>query len=107
MARENFRKAGLQEVIELVEDDAGRVLAGFDGAAFDMVFLDSKRTLYPQWWQDIRRVLRPGGLLVADNATSHAGQMAPFLAQVRADATFVHCLATIGKGQFMAVRGAE
>ena len=73
-------------------------------AAFDLIFLDSERTQYPGWWPDIRRVLRPGGLLVADNATSHPEQMAPFVALVKVDAGFVTSLAPVGNGEFLATR---
>ena len=50
------------------------------------------------------RVLRPGGLLIADNATSHVEQMAPFVALVRADPGFAACLVPVGNGEFLAVK---
>ena len=43
---------------------------------------------YPRWWPHVRRVLHAGGLLVADNAVSHAGEMGPFMALVKVDAGF-------------------
>jgi predicted O-methyltransferase YrrM len=49
-------------------------------------------------------VLRPGGLLVAGNATSHAAQMAPFVALVKADPRFATSLVPVGNGEFLAVR---
>jgi predicted O-methyltransferase YrrM len=69
-----------------------------------MIFVDSERTEYPNWWPDIRRVLRPGGLLVADNATSHPQEMAPFIALVQADPAFFTCLVPVGNGEFLATR---
>lgn len=53
---------------------------------------------------DAGRVLRPGGLLVVDNATSHAAEMAPFVALVQADAEFVTSLVPVGNGEFLAVK---
>ena len=106
LAEENFRRSGLASVITLVQDDAGRVLGRAADASFDLVFLDSERPEYPGWWPHLKRVLRPGGLLVVDNATSHAQQMAPFVALVKADADFTTSLVPIGKGEFLAVRAA-
>jgi predicted O-methyltransferase YrrM len=59
---------------------------------------------YPDWWRDLKRVLRPGGLLVVDNALSHAGEMATFIALVTADPAFTCCTVPVGKGEFLATR---
>jgi predicted O-methyltransferase YrrM len=104
LAARNFARAGLASGISLVQDDAGRALARAADGAYDLVFLDSERGEYPGWWPDLRRVLRPGGLLVVDNATSHAAEMAPFVALVTADPEFVTSLVPVGNGEFLAVR---
>jgi predicted O-methyltransferase YrrM len=107
LARENFSRSGLASSITLVQDDAGRVLERAVDASFDLVFLDSERPEYPGWWPHLKRVLRPGGLLVVDNATSHPEEMAPFVALVTADADFTTSLVPIGKGEFLAVKAAR
>lgn len=104
MAAKNFQRSGLAPAIVQLQDDAARVLAAQDDATFDMIFLDSERPEYPGWWPNIKRVLRPGGLLIVDNATSHAEQMAPFVDLVKADAEFATCLVPVGNGEFMATR---
>lgn len=104
LARANFARSGLADVIQLVHDDAGRFLKQAVPDAYDLVFLDSERPEYPGWWPQLRRVLGAGGLLVVDNATSHAEQMAPFVALVQADAGFATCLVPVGNGEFMAVK---
>ena len=106
LASANFARAAFASSIRLLHEDAGRVLGRAADDAFDLVFLDSERPEYPGWWPDLRRVLRPGGLLVVDNATSHAEQMAPFVALVEADAEFVTSLVPVGNGEFLAVRAA-
>ena len=104
MARANFARAGLDTRITLLEGDAGTMLANLFDASFDLLFLDSKRSDYLDWWPDIRRILRAGGLLVVDNATSHAEEMAAFTAAVRADTAFTTSLVPVGKGEFLAVK---
>jgi len=104
LASANFARSGLSKFITQVHDDAGRLLQRSDQNAYDLIFLDSERPEYPGWWPYLRRVLRPGGLLIVDNATSHAEQMAPFVTLVTADPGFATCLVPVGKGEFLAVK---
>ena len=103
----NFARSGLASYISQVHDDAGRLLERSADGAFDMIFLDSERPEYPGWWSNLRRVLRPGGLLVVDNATSHPVEIAPFIALVKADADFVTSLVPVGNGEFLAAKASE
>ena len=107
MASTNFARSGLSAFISLIHDDAGQVLQRSPDASFDLIFLDSERPDYPGWWPDLKRVLRAGGLLVVDNATSHPEQMAPFIALVKADAEFTTSLVPVGNGEFLAVRAGR
>jgi predicted O-methyltransferase YrrM len=107
LAAATFARSGLASYITLVHDDAGRVLQHSEDSAFDFVFLDSERSEYPGWWPHLRRVLRPGGLLVVDNAVSHAEQMAPFVALVNADPLFTTSLVPVGNGEFLAVKASS
>ncbi len=104
LAAKYFARSGLAAFIVQVQDDAGHVLTHQGDATLDMIFLDSERPEYSGWWPDIKRALRPGGLLIVDNATSHPDQMAPFVALVKADTLFVTCLVPVGNGEFMATR---
>jgi predicted O-methyltransferase YrrM len=107
LASATFDRSGLGSLISLVHDDAGRVLQRSDDNAFDFVFLDSERSEYVGWWHHLRRVLRPGGLLVVDNAVSHAEQMTPFTALVRDDPLFSTSLVPVGNGEFLAVKATS
>jgi predicted O-methyltransferase YrrM len=107
LASKNFARSGLASYISQLHEDAGRLLERTDESAFDMIFLDSERPEYPGWWPNLRRVLRPGGLLVVDNATSHPVEIAPFIALVKADGDFVTSLVPVGNGEFLAVKASE
>jgi predicted O-methyltransferase YrrM len=104
LASANFARSGLSPFITLVHDDAGRLLQRSDQSEYDLIFLDSERSEYSGWWPLLRRVLRPGALLIVDNATSHVEQMAPFVALVLGDTEFATCLVPVGKGEFLAVK---
>lgn len=107
LAARNFAQSGLAAFITQLHGDAGAVLRGSPESSFDLVFLDSERAEYLGWWPDIRRVLRKGGLLVVDNATSHSAEMAPFVALVAADTDFATCTVPVGNGEFLATRAAS
>jgi predicted O-methyltransferase YrrM len=104
LALANFARSGLAGFMTQVHDDAGRLLPRITPHAYDLIFLDSERARYCAWWPDLRRILRPGGLLVVDNATSHPQQMAAFVQLVQDDAEFSCSLVPVGKGEFLAVK---
>jgi predicted O-methyltransferase YrrM len=94
----------MADVITQVNLEAGAYLRAAAADSVDLLFLDSERVEYPAWWPDLKRVLRPGGLLVVDNALSHAAEMAPFIALVGGDPEFTVCTVPVGKGEFLATR---
>lgn len=104
LAQANFDRSRLARLITLVCEDAAAVLERCEDASFDLVFLDAERSQYPQWWPRLRRVIRPGGLMVVDNAVSHAAELAPFTALVQADDQFATSVVPVGKGEFLGVR---
>ena len=107
LAAANFARSGLSTYISLVHDDADRVLERLGEGSLDLIFLDSERSEYPGWWPHLKRVLRFGGLLVVDNATSHAAEMEPFVALVTADSDFTTSLVSVGNGEFLAVKAIK
>jgi len=67
-ARGYFARAGLESRIDLRVGRALDVLPAFDGERFDAVFLDADKEPLPTYFDWALRLLRPGGLLIADNA---------------------------------------
>ena len=104
LAADNFSRSGLADVITQIHDDAGSVLKRTADATYDLIFLDSERSHYTAWWSHLRRVLRPGGLLIVDNATSHAHELASLVTLVSEDSDFTGCLVPVGKGEYLAVK---
>lgn len=66
VAKNNFKRAGKENVITLIEGDALEVLKTLDGP-YDFIFMDAAKGQYINYLPDIKRVLRKGGLLISDN----------------------------------------
>ena len=66
LAKENFRRAGKQDQITLLEGDALELLKELTGP-YDFIFMDAAKGQYIYFLSDILRLLAPGGLLVSDN----------------------------------------
>ncbi len=66
IARENFKRAGKEEAITLLEGDAVEILQKLEGS-YDLIFMDAAKGQYINFLPDILRLLAPGGLLVSDN----------------------------------------
>ena len=66
VARENFRRAGKEERITLLEGDAAEILQKMTGA-YDMIFMDAAKGQYIHFLPDVLRLLAPGGILLSDN----------------------------------------
>lgn len=65
-AREHFNAAGYGDRISVIVGDATRFLHKVSGP-FDLIFQDSDKKLYEPMVDRLVELLRPGGLLVADN----------------------------------------
>jgi predicted O-methyltransferase YrrM len=102
-AATSLADAGLADHVDLRLDDGGTALAGLGDGEVDLLFLDAERTEYPSWWPHPVRVLRAGGVLVADNALSHPDEIAPLEALLRRDLTAVTTI-PVGKGELVARR---
>lgn len=66
IARENFRRAGREDRITLLEGDAADILKELDGH-YDMIFMDAAKGQYIHFLPDVLRLLSTGGILLSDN----------------------------------------
>ncbi|MDO4344727.1 MAG: O-methyltransferase [Eubacteriales bacterium] len=65
-ARENFRKANVEDRVTLLEGDAAEILKELSGP-FDFIFMDAAKGQYIHFLPEIFRLLEKGGVLVSDN----------------------------------------
>lgn len=66
IARENFKRAGKEEQITLLEGDAAEVLKTLQ-ESYDLIFMDAAKGQYIHFMPDILRLLAKDGVLVSDN----------------------------------------
>ena len=78
-ARENLRDGGLIDLVEIREGDALKTLSADLPDQIDLVLLDGAKALYPDILDLVEDRLKPGAVIIADNADHSPG----YLARVR------------------------
>ena len=123
IARENFKKAGKEDVITLLEGDAAEILKELSGS-YDLIFMDAAKGQYIHFMPDILRLLKEGGLLVSDNVlqdgdviesrfavtrrnrTIHA-RMREYLYELTHHPVLETCILPVGDGITLSVKKKE
>lgn len=95
-ARETFRSAGVDHLVDLVEADARDHLATARDVGF--CFLDAEKEVYADCYELVVPSLVPGGLLLADNAINHRETLQPMIDRALADPRVDALVVPIGKG---------
>jgi predicted O-methyltransferase YrrM len=75
-ARQSFNEAGLGSQALILTGRARDRLCELSGP-YDLVFLDANKDEYPEYFAETARLLRPGGLLLADNVVRKGAILAP------------------------------
>ena len=116
VARRFLERAGLSDVVEVRVGEATELLGeiGPDGG-WDVVFVDADKESYPLYAEHAARLLRPGGLLLADNALWHGKVVEPdpdettrsvlgFNEAMAASEAFTATVVPVGDGVMVAAR---
>ena len=86
LAKENFKKAGKEEQIVLLEGDAVEILKELDGF-YDFIFMDAAKGQYIHFLPDILKLMPIGGLLISDNVLQDGDVLESRYAVTRRDRT--------------------
>lgn len=84
VAQQNFRKAGLDDVIDARINDAFEEIPRIEGK-FDFVFIDAWKPDYVKFLRLLRSRMLPGGAIIAHNVTNHARDMREYLDAIQND----------------------
>ena len=96
LAKETFKLAGVEDVVELVEGDARRYLPGYKDVAF--CFLDAEKKHYQAYLDMVIPNMVKGGFLAADNVISHKQTLQPVVDTILNDARVDALVVPIGSG---------
>ncbi|WP_027542539.1 O-methyltransferase [Bradyrhizobium sp. WSM2254] len=78
-ARDNLSAGGLLDLVEIREGDALKTLSADLPDTIDLVLLDGAKALYPEILELVEGHLKPGAIIIADNADDSPD----YLARVR------------------------
>lgn len=93
LARENFRRAGVEDIVTLVEGDAHQAIAKLSGP-LDVVLLDAEKEGFTDYLKKLLPLVRSGGLIIGHDSTGHADQMQDYFKLSPRMATWKPCSST-------------
>ena len=122
-AKQNFADFGVSDRVTAHLGDAGEILAMMDGE-FDFVFLDGPKAQYEKYLFDLKRLMKKGAVLFADDVLlygwvsgeeptpqkrhSIVDKIRSYLDTVTADRDFITSVLNVGDGVALSVyRGKE
>ena len=81
LAKDNFKRAGVDDIVTLVEGDAHENVKKLEGP-IDILFLDADKSGYMDYLKKLLPLVRPGGLILAHNTTNAGSDMQDYLKAV-------------------------
>ena len=67
LAKDSFARSDVADRITMLEGDARELLPTLEGRTYDMMFIDADKIGYNDYLDWAEKLVRPGGLIVADN----------------------------------------
>ncbi len=105
-ARDHLTRAGVINSVTLHTGPAQQLLPTLKPAApFDFVFIDAWKDQSPQYLAAVTPHLAPRAVLITDNTTTHASELADFIKQLRALPGAKSCDVPVGNGFELTILG--
>ena len=83
LARENFKKAGVEDLLTVVEGDAHQTIKRLKGP-IDVVLLDAEKEGFVDYLNTLLPLVRPGGLIIAHDSSGEAHKMHDYFKAIAA-----------------------
>jgi caffeoyl-CoA O-methyltransferase len=84
LARDNFKKAGVEDLVTIVEGDAHETVTRLK-EPIDILFIDADKPGYADYLKKLLPLVRAGGLILAHNTTNSGRQMPDYFTAVTTD----------------------
>ncbi len=123
IARENFKRAGKEHMITLLEGDALEVMKTLE-ERYDFIFMDAAKGQYIRYFPEVMRLLDDEGILVSDNVlqdgeiiesryaverrnrTIH-GRMREYLYELKHNKELITSIIPLGDGVALSIKKKE
>jgi len=102
LAEDTILKAGISDIVELIEGDALINLKAISD--FSFCFIDCEKEIYEQCWDLVSNKIIKNGIIVADNAINHYDTIKPMLDKALNDNRFDSLIVPIGNGELICRR---
>lgn len=80
LAREYFAESGLSDIATFKIGQAYDIIMDeLQNETYDLVFIDANKQEYIKFFEAVHPLVKKGGIILADNITSHALKVKPFV----------------------------
>lgn len=104
LAEANFARSGLTN-IHLILGHAPEVIPS-QPQEFDLAFFDATKCEHQLYFNALKNRIKPGGLIITDNAVSHSADLAEYFAIVEKEPNWQSQLLNLGTGLFISQKSA-
>lgn len=87
LAQEHFKICEVDDIITIKQGEACDVLEEID-EEFDFAFIDANKSEYIKYFEIIDSKLKNGGIITADNITSHPEKVADFVEAIKSNPNY-------------------
>lgn len=76
-AKRNFERSGVDDIVQIRFGDARQIIPALPDSSFDLIFQDADKRVYPALLNDCIRILKTGGIFIADDTLFPAMELDP------------------------------
>lgn len=104
LARKYFEECSLSDLATFIIGDAYQVLTTQISDEFDLIFIDANKQEYLRFFEAVHPMLKKGGVILADNITSHAQKVKPFVDAISSHKEYQTQILDLPDGLLMAYK---
>lgn len=107
LAQENFEKCRVNDLITIKQGSACEVLEELKNefkGEYDLAFIDANKSEYIKYFELIDPKLKKGGIILADNITSHPEKTADFVEKIKSDQNYQVEILDLPAGMLMGLK---